>query len=70
MKPIKFKKNCNYKGKEYVSGDILTDISDFSSIWKLNETGFIESITESDFIRLQKENVNEEGQECKKNTKK
>lgn len=70
MKPIKFKKNCNYKGKEYVMGDILTNFTDFSSIWKLNEKGFIEPITESEFIKLKKEMIDKEEKECKKITKK
>lgn len=68
MKLIKFKKNCNYKGKEYVIGDVLTNITDFSSVWKLNEKGFIEPITENDFTRLQK--ASEEEQKCKKTMKK
>lgn len=55
MKPIKFKRTCNYNGKEYKKDDILTDFTDFSSLWKLNENGYIYPMSEKEFVKMYKE---------------
>ena len=54
MKTIRFSKNCTYKGKKYIKGDVLENVEDFASVWKLNEKGYIEPITKDEFLKLQK----------------
>lgn len=54
MKIIKFKRNCNYKGKTYNVGDELKNITknDISDIRKLNEKGFIEPLTQEELNQI------------------
>lgn len=57
MKTIKFKVRCSFKGKEYDVGNYLENITidDLSDIWKLNEKGIIESMSEDDFNKIYEE---------------
>ncbi len=63
MNQIKFKMRCNYKGKIYEKGDVLENVVDFVSVWRLNEKGFIEPLTKEEFIKLQSKKRKEGGLE-------
>lgn len=53
MKQIIFRKRCNFKGKEYKIGSKLKLTKDnILSINKLNEKGFIESLTENELLEI------------------
>lgn len=56
MKPIIFTKDCDFKGKSFLFGQQLKKIKkdDLSDIWKLNEKGFIEPLSEDEFIEIVK----------------
>lgn len=60
MKGIKFKKNCNFNEKEYNIGDELKKVINYSDLWKLNEKGFIEPLSEKEFIKLKKQSRKKE----------
>ncbi len=54
MKPIVFAKDCTYLGKTYLKGTELKKYrkEDLITIWKLNEIGFIEPLSEKDFLEI------------------
>ena len=60
MKVIKFRKNCNFNGKEYKAGDELKKVTNYSDLWKLNEKGFIKPLSENEFIKLKKQSKKKE----------
>lgn len=54
MKPIIFTKNCSFKNKDFLEGQELKKIkkNDLSDIWKLNEKGFIQPLSENEFLEI------------------
>ena len=56
MKPIIKKKNCTFKDRSFLKGQELKKIKkeDLSNIWRLNEKGFIESLSEDEFLEIVK----------------
>lgn len=56
MKPIIFAKNCTFKDRSFLKGQELKKIKkeDLSNIWRLNEKGFIESLSEDEFLEIVK----------------
>ena len=56
MIPIKFKKSCEIKGELYEKGDSFdVNKENIKLLWKLNERGFIESITLKEYKQIEKE---------------
>ena len=54
MKLPKFKRKCNFNGKIYKPGQILkiSKNENFSKIWNLNEKGYIEPLSEKEFLEI------------------
>lgn len=66
MKSIRFKIECNFKGKKYKVGDIYKHVKkeDMPSINRLNERGFIEPLTKTELIEIS-ESLNKSNKEEK-----
>lgn len=54
MKPVIFTRDCTFKGKSFLNGQKLNKIKkeDLSDIWKLNEKGFIQPLSEDEFLEI------------------
>lgn len=54
MKPVIFMQGCTFKSKSFLSGQKLNKIKkeDLSDIWKLNEKGFIQPLSEDEFLEI------------------
>lgn len=65
MKKIVFRKNYIFNGKEYKKGETIENIEtgEMVDIWRLNEKGIIEPLTEKEFEKIVKEDSKKEGSE-------
>jgi len=54
MKPVIFTRDCTFKGKSFSNGQKLNKMKkeDLSDIWKLNEKGFIQPLSEDEFLEI------------------
>lgn len=61
MKKIIFKKDCKFNEQFFVTKDELdvSKVKDWSSIWKLNEQGYIEPLTLEEFRKIQESTTKE-----------
>ncbi len=60
---VTFKRDCNFKGKKYITNDELEITRDnYCEIWHLNEQGFIYPINYKKYTELEKK-LNKVGEE-------